>query len=55
VRYEVGQDGRFRTLFPFERRPCAIYYHYLLCPPDDVINTPAAAMAADPECRVILM
>ncbi|MSS73782.1 MAG: hypothetical protein EXS64_20180 [Candidatus Latescibacteria bacterium] len=55
VRYEVGPDGRFRALFPFENRPCAIYYHYLLCPPDDVNNTPAAAMAADPECRVILM
>jgi hypothetical protein len=55
VRYEAGADGRFRAVFPFEGRPCAVYYHYLLCPPDDVNNTPAAAMAADPECRVILM
>ncbi len=54
VRYEVGPDGRFQVIFPFSENPCAIYFHYLLCPPDDVANTPAAAMAADPECRVIL-
>ncbi len=55
VRHEVEPDGRFRAIFPFESRSCVTYFHYLLCPPDDVNNTPAAAMAADPECRVILM
>lgn len=54
VRFEISPDGGSRTIFPFEGRPCAIYCHYLLCPPDDVANTPAAAMAAEPECRVVL-
>ena len=53
VRYECDADGTFRALFPYDGRPNEIYYHYLLCPPDDIRNTPAAAMVAGVECRVV--
>ncbi len=53
VRYECDSDGAFRALFPYDGRPNEIYYHYLLCPPDDIRNTPAAAMVAGVECRVV--
>ena len=53
VRYECDADGAFRALFPYDGRPSEIYYHYLLCPPDDIRNTPAAAMVAGVECRVV--
>lgn len=53
VRYEVGPDGRFRAIFPFERKPCVLYYHYLITPPMDHVHSPAPSMATDPECRVL--
>jgi hypothetical protein len=53
VRYEVGPDGRFRAIFPFEKRPCILYYHFLITPPMDHVHSPAPSMATDPECRII--
>jgi hypothetical protein len=53
VRYEAGPDGRFRAIFPFEQRPCILYYHYLITPPMDHVHSPAPSMATDPECRVL--
>ncbi|MDP6777446.1 MAG: hypothetical protein QGI83_11860 [Candidatus Latescibacteria bacterium] len=53
VRYECDADGAFRALFPYDGRPCEIFYHYLYCAPDDIRNTPAAAMVAGVECRVV--
>jgi len=47
VRYEVGSDARVRVIFPYgAERTFRVYAHYLHGPPDDVRNTPAAAMAA---------
>ncbi|MSS70072.1 MAG: hypothetical protein EXS64_01135 [Candidatus Latescibacteria bacterium] len=53
VRYESGPDGRFRAIFPFEQKPCILYYHYLITPPMDHVHSPAPSMATDPECRVL--
>ncbi len=54
VRYEVEASGRFRTVFPSAGEPGVFYVHYLTTPPMDHRHTPAAAMATDLECRVIL-
>jgi hypothetical protein len=47
VRCEADADGQFRAIYPFSQRPCRMYVHVLHGPPDDVINTPAIAMAAE--------
>ena len=53
VRYECEPNGLFRAMYPFENRACQIYYHYLSGPPDDIKNTPAAAMVAGLRVRQI--
>jgi len=47
VRCETDADGLFRAIYPFNNRPCRIYVHVLHGPPDDIVNTPAPAMAAE--------
>jgi hypothetical protein len=47
----IEPDGRFTTRFPQVDRPCRLFVHYLLGPPDDLKNTPAVAMASPLDCR----
>ncbi|MFT5365707.1 MAG: hypothetical protein ACI8V2_000648 [Candidatus Latescibacterota bacterium] len=47
VRCEADADGQFRVIYPFTNRPCRMYVHVLHGPPDDIVNTPAPAMAAE--------
>ncbi|MGA1196615.1 MAG: hypothetical protein ACO36I_08980 [Candidatus Latescibacterota bacterium] len=47
VRCETDAEGQFRAIYPFNNRPCRMYVHVLHGPPDDIVNTPAPAMAAE--------
>lgn len=47
VRCETDANGQFRAIYPFTDRPCRMYVHVLHGPPDDIVNTPAPAMAAE--------
>lgn len=47
VRCETDADGQFRAIYPFKNQPCRMYVHVLHGPPDDIVNTPAPAMAAE--------
>ena len=47
VRCEADADGQFRAIYPFNNQPCRMYVHVLHGPPDDIVNTPAPAMAAE--------
>lgn len=47
VRCETDADGTFRAIYPFSNQPCRMYVHVLHGPPDDIVNTPAPAMAAE--------
>ena len=46
-----GPNSPQRAIFPFE--DTQIYFHYLNGPPDDIKNTPAAAMVAGVKCREV--
>jgi hypothetical protein len=46
VRHEVSPEGLFRLCLPTGDDRAVAWFHYLHGPPDDVVNTPAAAMAA---------
>lgn len=47
VRCEIDAYGQFRAIYPFNNRSCRMYVHVLHGGPDDIVNTPAPAMAAE--------
>jgi hypothetical protein len=50
VRCEIDADGQFRAIMPYADSLSRYYVHVLHGPPDDIKNTPAAAMAAELRC-----
>lgn len=53
VRYESEADGKFRIIAPFTGEPIVAFYHFLITPPADEYHTPAGAMVADPQLKLI--